>query len=117
MTGGLAFGGDDEDDWVKYRLTVDKIRPNGIIVLDDGLEVELHKTDMRIRMEDGKRAKAIAVIDAEVVYEACPLCHEKIREGDVVILADKNFSLYPCLSCGKMVEQKTPKSNFEESSI
>ena len=81
MTGGLAFGGDDKrDDWVDYRLTVDKIRPNGIIVLDDGLEVELHKTDMRIKMKDGKRAKAIGVIDAEAVYEYCPLCDEEVRE-------------------------------------
>ena len=118
MTGGLAFGGDDKrDDWVDYRLTVDKIRPNGIIVLDDGLEVELHKTDMRIKMKDGKRAKAIGVIDAEAVYEYCPLCDEEVREGDIVILTDKNFSLYPCLSCGKMVEQKTPKSNFRKNLI
>ena len=115
MTGGLAFGGDDEDDWVDYRLTVDKIRPNGIIVLDDGLEVELHKTDMRIKMKDGKRAKAIGVIDADAIYDICPLCDAEIREGDIVILTDGQFSLYPCLSCKKMVEHKIPESNFKES--
>ena len=115
MSEGLAFGGDDEDDWVKYRFTVDKVKPNGFIVLDDGLEVELHKTDMRIRLDDGTKARAIGVIDAEVLYERCPLCNEDIREGDIVILTDMNFSLYPCLSCRKMVEQKTPESNFKEN--
>ena len=90
MTGGLAFGGDDEDDWVKYRFTVDKVKQNGIIVLDDVLEVELHKTDMRIRLDDGTKARAIRVIDAEVLYERCPLCNEDIREG---CMKDTPFTL------------------------
>tara|TARA_R100001082_G_scaffold14525_1_gene7445 strand:+ start:742 stop:1092 length:351 start_codon:yes stop_codon:yes gene_type:complete len=111
----LAFGGDKEDEWEEYKFTVDKVKPNGVIVLDDGLEVELHKTDMRIRLDDGKKARAIGVIDAEVLYERCPLCDEDIREGDIVILTDMNFSLYPCHSCRKMVEHTTPKSNFKEN--
>ena len=80
MSEGLALGGDD-DEWEEYRFTVDKVKPNGIIVLDDGLEVELHKTDMRIRLDDGKKARAIGVIDAEVLYERCPLCDEDILDS------------------------------------
>ena len=116
MNGGLALGGDDEGGWEGYRFTVDKVRPNGIIVLDDGAEVELHMVDMRIKLDNGKRARAIGVIDAEVLYERCPLCEEGIREGDMVILTDMNFQLYPCHSCRKVVEHIIPESNFMESS-
>lgn len=116
MAGGLAFGGDDDrDEWVDYRLTTDKIRPNGIIVLDDGLEVELHNVDMRIKLREGSKARVIGVIDADAIYDICPLCEAEIREGDIVILTDGQFSLYPCLSCDKMVEHKIPESNFKES--
>ncbi len=115
MTGGLVFGGDDEDNREEYSFSVDKVRSNGIIVLDDGLEVELHKVDMRIKLDNGKKAKAIGDIDAEVLYERCPLCGEDVREGDIVILTDMNFQLYPCHSCEKMVEVPIPESNFMES--
>jgi len=116
MTGELAFGGDNEDKWEEYRFTVDKVRPNGIIVLDDGEEVELHMVDMRINLDNGKGARAIGVIDAEVLYENCPLCEEDVREGDMVILTDMNLQLYPCHSCRKIVEHIIPESNFMESS-